>query len=594
MGLIAEEIIQQILDRVDIVEIVGDYVPLKRAGRNFKGLSPFADEKTPSFIVSPDKQIFHCFSTGEGGNVISFVMKMERLSFPEAIRLLAQKVGVVIPENVRQSAQDDDSSRIYEINQMAVEFYQNQLLSETYPKAVAAREYLKNRGFDLEMVKLFQLGYSPDDWESLIRYLNGKNVSLDLMEKAGLIIARDNKQGFYDRFRNRLMFPIFDTQGRCRAFGARTMDASDGAKYINSPETRVYVKGQHLYGFHLAKSIVSREDFVIVVEGYVDCIMPFQSGVRNVVASLGTALTVEQIRLLRRYTRHVCLLFDSDRAGQAAMLRSLDLLCEEEMQVKVASLEQGEDPDSFIRKFGLEEFRKRILEAQSLFDFKLDRLIQMHDIKSVDNRSRIAADMLQTVQKFKSAVAQAGYIRKLAYRLNVPESSLMEELKKSNHSVKSHGGNNPPQPVLKSQPAVAVRAVESSLLKLILDEDDFIQNIRTEVDVSDFQDQLIRNVMSVIYDLFDKGQKVTYHSLLEALPQEPTRNYITSLVTEESIIVENKEKMHRDCIQRIKRDRQRQQRQEVLHEIREAEGQQDEPRLEMLKARFNELIKNVV
>lgn len=597
MGLIAEDVIQQVLDRSDIVDIVGEYVSLKKSGRNFKGLSPFTDEKTPSFIVSPDKQIFHCFSTGVGGNVISFLMKIDHLSFPEAVRVLAQKVNVVIPESVRQANQQDDHSQIYDVNRLAAEFFHDRLLKDSQPKAAAARDYLISRGFDLETVKTFQLGYSPDDWESLLKHLQTRNISLALMEKAGLIISRENKQGYYDRFRNRVMFPIFDTQGRCRAFGARTMEPKDSAKYINSPETRVYVKGQHLYGFHLAKHAVTKEDFAIVVEGYVDCIMPVQSGVLNVVASLGTALTVEQIRLLRRYSKNICLLFDSDRAGEAAMLRSFDLLLEEDMQVKVASLSPGEDPDSFIRKFGVDEFRQRIQNASSLFDFKLDRLMAKYDVKSVDHRTRIASEMLPTVQKFSSAVAQSAYIRQLAYRLNVPEAALLAEIKKNEgtpkNSSKTSGVVSAAPEVGKNVKLSQIRAVECSLLKLVLEEDQFVKNMRSEVEVTDFQDHSIRTVMEKIYHLFDHGQKITYHNLLEVLPEEATRNFVTRLVTEESIIIENKEKMHRDCIQRIRQDRLRSQRQKLLQEIREAEGQKDEPRLDLLKAKFNELIKQV-
>jgi DNA primase len=597
MGLIAEDIIREVTDRADIVEIVGEYVPLKKAGRNFKGLSPFNNEKTPSFIVSPDKQIFHCFSSGVGGNVVSFIMKMERLNFPEAIRFLANKVNVVIPESAEPDPGEDESRLIYDVNRRAAEFYHDRLVAGKDSGAAAARDYLKGRGFDLETVKTFQLGHAPGEWEALISHLRSRNISLALMEKAGLIIARENRQGFYDRFRNRVMFPILDAQGRCRAFGGRALERGDTAKYINSPETRVYVKGRHLYGFHLAKNTVAREDYAVVVEGYVDCIMPFQAGILNVVASLGTALTVEQIRLLRRYTKSICFLFDSDRAGEAAMLRSFDLLIEEDMQVKVASLAPGEDPDSFIRKFGPDEFCKCIREARPLFDFKLDRLMREHDAGSVDGRSRIATAMLAMVRKFNSAVAKAGYLRQLAYRLNVPESALFEELKKIEASVKP-GKESVPEPssAVSARPAAPVkpRAVEASLLKIILEEEKFVGHLRAEAAVSDFQDQSIRQVISTIYDLFDKGLKITYSSLLGALPREADQHMVTGLIAEESIIVANKEKMYSDCIQRIKQDRLRQQRQTLLYQIREAEGQHDEPRLEMLKARFNELIKQAV
>ncbi|MCA9399800.1 MAG: DNA primase, partial [Candidatus Omnitrophica bacterium] len=371
MPLIPEEAIQQVLDRADIVDIVSLYLPLKKAGRNFKALSPFKAEKTPSFVVSPDKQIFHCFSTGKGGNVISFVMLMEKMDFPEAIRFLAKKVGVDIPEErLQDRKQENIQQQLYEVNAVAVEYFSNILLTDKGEDVEKVRMYLKERGLSLETVQLFQIGYALEQWDGLIKHAQkkDKDIGLRLLEKAGLIIPREKQDGYYDRFRNRVIFPIVDARGNCRAFGGRTMEKDNSAKYVNSPETAVYTKGRHLYGFQLAKDSIAQEDFAIIVEGYMDCIIPVQAGVKNVVASLGTALTVDQIRLLRRYSKNVVMLFDSDSAGVAAMIRSLDILIEEEMLVKVASLKEGEDPDSFINRYGADAFKKCIEEAKPLFD----------------------------------------------------------------------------------------------------------------------------------------------------------------------------------------------------------------------------------
>ncbi|MBU0468966.1 MAG: DNA primase [Candidatus Omnitrophica bacterium] len=296
MVLIPEEIVSQVIDRSDIVEIISSYIPLKRAGRNFKAACPFHNEKTPSFVVNPDKQIFHCFGCGVGGNVVSFVMKQDKMDFPEAIRMLAQKVNVVI-EEVDEPTRRSTNERhlIFKINELAAEYFQDNLLSAKTKMASDARKYLKERNVDFGTVKSFKVGLAVDKWDGLLEYLKNKGVSLVLMEKAGLIIPRDNSRGYYDRFRNRIVFPIFDTRGNCRAFGARALDDNQ-AKYLNSPETIVYTKGHHLYGFHFAKDAITQEDAVIIVEGYLDCIMPHQFGVKNIVASLGTALTVEQIR----------------------------------------------------------------------------------------------------------------------------------------------------------------------------------------------------------------------------------------------------------------------------------------------------------
>ena len=393
MGRIPEEIIAQVIDRCDIVETISSYIPLKRAGRSFKAVCPFHHEKTPSFIVNPDKQIFHCFGCGVGGNVVNFVMKQERMEFPEAIRFLAQKVNVTIPGDETPQAHHANNIRqaILRVNALAAAFFHKTLLSDKSPEAKNAREYLKDRGIDLNAVRVFQLGFAPRQWDALLIYLKQEGISLGLMEKAGLIIPRESGQGYYDRFRNRVVFPIFDTRAHCRAFGARALDNAEGAKYLNSPETIIYTKGHHLYGFHLAKQAIAEEDCVVIVEGYVDCLIPYQAGVRNIVASLGTALTVDQIRLLRRYTPRVVMLFDMDPAGEAAMMRSLDTLIEEGMEVRVATLAPGEDPDSFVRRQGVDDFRNRIAAAQTVFDYKLDVLTRRHGIQTPDGKAQIAA-----------------------------------------------------------------------------------------------------------------------------------------------------------------------------------------------------------
>ena len=294
---------------------------------------------------------------------------------------------------------------------------------------------MKNRGIDLDAVRVFQLGFALDQWDALLTHLKQEGISLGLMEKAGLIIPRESGQGYYDRFRNRIIFPIFDTRAHCRAFWARALDNAGGAKYLNSPETIIYTKGHHLYGFHLAKQAVAEEDCVVIVEGYVDCLIPYQAGVRNIVASLGTALTVEQIRLLRRYTPRVVMLFDMDPAGEAAMMRTFDTLIEEDMEVRVATLVDGEDPDSFMRREGLGKFksriedtiqdnadapapldmkayRSRIAGAKPVFDYKLDVLTRRYDKQTPDGKSADrggnVADDLQIPQRIKeSGISQA-------------------------------------------------------------------------------------------------------------------------------------------------------------------------------------------
>ncbi len=599
MGFIPEEIIAQVLERSGIVETISGYIPLKRAGRNFKANCPFHNERTPSFVVNSDKQIFHCFGCGVGGNVITFVMQQERLEFPEAVRLLAQKAGIAIPvSDASGSKSTNIKQSIYAVNDASANFYHQILISDKDPAARQAREYLRNRGITLEMVQKFRIGFALDQWESLISFLRKEEVSLKIMEQAGLIVVKENRDGFYDRFRNRIMFPIFNVQNQCFGFGARTM--KDGlAKYINSPETPVYTKGNHLYGFHLSKDAVVRLDSVIVVEGYLDFIMPFQAGVENIVASLGTALTVEQIRLLRRYTKNVIMLFDSDQAGQSATVRSLDLLLEEGMNVKVATLTSGDDPDSFVRKFGAEAFQEKIRQAQSFFDFKLNQLILKHDAKTIEGRAQISMEVLPMINKFHNAVIKFGYLRQLADRLLLPEQVLAVELQKISSGVQK---NNPPQStvdVVMAQPPQSltavlnggVRAAEYHILRLVLDAVDLIPATKDEVDLNDFQDEHIRIIMQKIFELFDKGVEVNFQNLTSCFKDPRILQNISQLMVLDDFPIADKIKMHRDCINRLKLERIKSQRKGLVDQIRHAEISGDHNRVDELKEKFNQLIK---
>ncbi len=589
MPLIPEEIISQIIDQTDIVDTISGYVTLKKAGRNFKGLSPFNHEKTPSFVVSPDKQIFHCYSSGIGGNVISFIMKVERLTFPEAARFLAKRINIEIPENTGGSPyQRGQREEIFDVNALAMKYFTDILVSGADRECAVSRDYLKSRGITLETVKTFQLGLSRNEWDGLIRFLKSKNVPLRTMEKAGLIVARDNKEGYYDRFRNRIMFPIQDTQGRVRAFGARSLD-DGGAKYINSPETAVYTKGEHLYGLHLAKQAVIQKDFVVIVEGYMDCIMPQQAGFMNIVASLGTALTTQQIRNIRRFTPNVVMLYDNDKAGEAAMMRSFDVLIEEGISVKVASLEAGEDPDSYIRKHGIARFEGQIERSRDLFEYKLDRLCERYDPRSVSGQAKICDDILPTINRFPHAVMQAGYVNRLAAKLGVSERALNVELQKVREGMRQPAR----EAVVETKPKISIsRPVESSLLKLLLEEKDYIQPTKQEIALDDFQDKTIRCVVSKLFELVDQGVEFGTTDLLSSFDDQDAVQLISRLSTDDQLIAGDKQKIHQDCLSRIKKDRLKNQRKELLEQIKSAEQAGDQTRLEELRQQFLQSTKN--
>ena len=590
MGLIPEEIIAQTIDRCDIVETISSYIPLKRVGRNFKAVCPFHHEKTPSFIVNPDKQIFHCFGCGVGGNVVNFVMKQERMEFPEAIRFLAQKVNVIIPSDETPQAHHANNIRqaILRVNALAAAFFHKTLLADQSPAARNAQEYLKNRGIDLDAVRVFQLGFALNQWDALLTHLKQEGISLGLMEKAGLIIPRESGQGYYDRFRNRIIFPIFDTRAHCRAFGARALDNAEGAKYLNSPETIIYTKGHHLYGFHLAKQAVAEEDCVVIVEGYVDCLIPYQAGVRNIVASLGTALTVEQIRLLRRYTPHVVMLFDMDPAGEAAMMRSLDTLIEEGMEVRVATLAEGEDPDSFVRRAGVDDFRGRITAAQTVFDYKLDVLTRRHGLQTPGGKAQIAAGMLPTIYRFPNELIKAEHLKQLARALDVSEAALAKEYQKVGQAIATTITAHLHEPPAVNQARASV--VERGLLKLMIEKEEWIPRVRQELTPEDFQDTRIRVAIARMFDFFESGKKIDTVNLINSFEDAAVSQMLTGIVTEEEV-AGDREKMYQDYINRIKHDQMKMRRQKILQQIREAESAGNFARASELSQQFNQFIK---
>ncbi|MCK5213988.1 MAG: DNA primase [Candidatus Omnitrophica bacterium] len=592
MGFIPQDLINQVIDRSDIVEVVASYVPLKKAGRNFKAACPFHHEKTPSFMVNPDKQIFHCFGCGVGGNAISFVMKQERLEFPETVRLLAEKLGIAIPEDTSYSPTNQGRMKIIELTNAAAEYFHQNLISDKSALTKTARDYLKQRGISLEIAQQLKLGFALDMWDGLMVHLRKKGAALNLLEKSGLIIARNKSDGFYDRFRNRIIFPIFDIKKRCIAFGARTLDVDNTAKYINSPETGIYIKGRHLYGFHLAKDAIGKMDEVIVVEGYMDFITPFRSGVINIVAALGTALTVDQIRLLRRYTNNVVLLFDSDQAGQDAMIRSFDLLIEEGMTVRVATLDKDEDPDSYIEKYGKDAFLERIKEARPLYNYKLDLLMKRFSGKGVESIAKISHEMLQTIDKFKNAVIKSEYIKNLAQTLSVLESALHVELKKVNRGAAARPVN---RNVVRSNNNLdkAIPPVEKELLRLMLNDEEFISLTKNEIDASDFENIFVRDIVIKIFELFDqqKNEELKLKSLMNNFQDQKVLQFISSLVASKDALSGDRKKIHRDCIARLKKDQLRSRRRDIMNKMQQAKDNDDQQELARLTVDFNQLIK---
>ena len=423
-GLISENVINQVRDRVDIVEIVGHHVSLTRAGQNLKGLCPFHQEKSPSFTVSQSRQIFHCFGCGAGGNVFTFLMRITGANFPEIVRELGQKLGIDVPDSEPSSGpQAAQANRLEPLNRAVTAWFQQNLRDGM--TGATARDYLAGRGIQAGTIERFEIGCAPAEWDGLIRALSKQGFAQNDLAAAGLTVAREHATGAYDRFRARVMFPITDLRKRVVGFGGRILGEGT-PKYLNSPDTLLFKKGQTLYALDLAREAVARLKTVIVVEGYFDVVALHQAGLTHTVATLGTALTAEHIQVLRRFASKVVLLFDPDQAGVRAALRGLDLFVNSGIGVKVVRLPIGEDPDTYVRKEGPEAFARLEEQAPSLLDFALEHRLSTAESSTIEERIRSVDDVLRILQKSEHPLEREERIRVVAERLGVSQQRLIE------------------------------------------------------------------------------------------------------------------------------------------------------------------------
>ena len=426
MGTIPSETIEQIAAANDIVEVIGSYFPLKRAGANYKALCPFHQEKTPSFMVSPGRQTFHCFGCGVGGSVFRFVMDYERVDFPSAVRKLAARVGITVVETSRGGAAEEDQQRearrlLLKLHAEAAEWFHNNLMKAQF--AAPARDYLEQRGIHRQIIKNWQLGFAPDRWDALLKWALDRGYTRPQLLQSGLVKLRDEsdtRSEIYDRFRGRIMFPIHNDVGEVIAFSGRLLKDEEGAaKYLNSPETPLFRKGNVLFGLHKSKRALIEANSAIVCEGQIDLISLFEAGITNVVAPQGTAFTENQARILKRFVDEVVLCFDSDTAGAKAAERSLDALLQNDLIVRVVELPRGEDPDSLVRREGKEKFEKRVTNAQDFFDYWIEREMQATDVRSLGAKLQLARRLAETISRVHDSLMRGEVVNKASARLGV-------------------------------------------------------------------------------------------------------------------------------------------------------------------------------
>ncbi len=430
---IPEDKIAEILNTSDIVDIVSESVILKKSGRNFFGLCPFHAEKTPSFSVNPDKQIFHCFGCSTGGNVLSFVMKYHGISFPEAVKMVARKYNIVIETESVDPAKRSEmmlKESLFRLNKRVMQYFQDNL--EIDSAAAGARSYLEKRQISQETMDTFCLGFARPGWDGVVNFLHREKITRRAATHSGLVLPKRQGDGFYDRFRNRLMFPIFDINMQVAGFGGRVMSSEENPKYMNSPETPIYNKSRILYGLHQSKQYCRREGTVHIVEGYFDFLSLYQNGVKNTVASLGTALTPEHVRILKGYAKTMILVFDSDAAGINAAKRSIKIFMKEGVDTRILVLPKGHDPDSYVVEHGSDAFIEMASGAKTVMQFLLQVAMETHGM-SVEGRVKVLNDMKPHLSVIQDSALRSLYIKEIAEKLNIDEKAVLEKVRQQFH-----------------------------------------------------------------------------------------------------------------------------------------------------------------
>jgi DNA primase len=532
---------QATLERIraasEIVEIISSYVPLKRAGANFVALCPFHKEKTPSFNVNPHRQIFHCFGCHKGGDVFTFVKEYENIGFGDAVRRLAERAKIPIETD---SAPGERQARhlkdqLLDIHEKIGQRWHNCLLSEAAGQM--AREYLNKRGVSLEAIKLFRLGAAPESWDDTVNWAKSKNYDLSLIEKAGLIIKKEETGNYYDRFRGRLMFPICDEQGRVVAFSGRVLSGDERtAKYVNSPETAIFTKSKIFYGLDKSKRAILDAGFALICEGQLDLIACFMAGVQNVVAPQGTAFTDQHARILKRYVPEVVLCFDSDEAGQNAAVRSLDHLLSSGLAMRVAVVPAPHDPDSFIKSAGGEKFRELVQSAKGFFDYYLDRLCKQNDRSTDKGRLAILRAMADAVQKTGSPALVDTYAQKTALRLGISPEAVRSEFAKVKSSAADSVRQSPvSEPTEESKAVERPSQIEFQFLKFALERDDVIPWFIEHLDSAWIPNEVVREIFERRIALHKTGEWHGISGFLDAFEDDRSRQVVTEVLTGELI-----------------------------------------------------------
>ncbi len=589
----SSEIIQQIRERVDLVDLISTYVSLKKAGQNYKGLCPFHSEKTPSFSVNPTSQFFHCFGCQAGGDAFTFLMKQEGLTFPEALRELSQRTGIALPE--RRSSQPQRKSQVsrdryLHLCQLAKSWYHRNLMESSVGEG--ARAYLRQRGIPPEIWETFQLGFAPEGWNGLSGWMEQHAVSIQELVYTGLVVQK-TKEGStrvstYDRFRDRIMFPIDDHRGQTVAFGGRVINPELNPKYLNSPETEMFVKGKSLYGLHRARQPATAQGRFFLVEGYFDVIALHQQGLENAVAPLGTALTGEHVQVLRRLVPAVTLIFDGDVAGKAAALRSLDLFMNSGMDVRVMRLPVGEDPDTFVRTQGVEAFQELEKASPTLLDFAITSALEGVQKDSIQDRVKRADDVLRILQRTTNPLEKDEYLKVMAERLGIRQDLLRKRLSTVRYRVESR---RPSDPKGKSVPSMTLpkgKPEERDLLILLLQG-------RLEPDQVDKLDPkaltvpVYREILGQALTFRDQNGQVDLERFRGAFGQDPSVGSVMTQLSVWELYVDNLPDHVQGCFRVLENRRLQKNLDELISQLKVAEREGRQEVIDALVSQINDL-----
>jgi DNA primase len=572
---------------VDIVRMVSDYVKLKKTGANHKGLCPFHNEKTPSFHVHSTRQIFHCFGCGVGGDVFKFVMLIDRVTFPEAVRTVAEKAGIPIQEERIVSAEDDAASQLrkemYRLNEFATNFFCEQLRSGG--EGSAAKEYLVGRGVSEAAVEKFKIGYAPQSGEVLYRSLQKAFGDSAAIEASGLVIKRDDGDGFFDRFRRRVMFPIFRENGSVVAFGGRIL--GDGQpKYLNSPETSVYSKSRTLYGLNFAKDAVKKLEYSILVEGYLDAIGLSQAGIHNVMASCGTSLTESQVRLLARYSQNVVVNFDPDSAGVAAVERSLDILLEDGFQIKVLTLPKGNDPDLFVRNFGIEEYRRQLKQSPYYLDYLIGKAREKINPSVGRSKAEALNWLMPYLARVSNPIERSEMAHHVAEMLGIEDPLVRTELSRAARQRQAE--------IRKDvfERGARLRPAEAQVLHSVFNYENLAAELLSFCEAASYYNGLLsEHIFEAVLETLRQGGPLEPDEVLSRLAEEGDRELFLRILYEE-VEPLSQEQFH-SCLEAIKRFYLERERMTLQNQIKDAESRHDTAQLQQLLRSQQELVREL-